>query len=33
MKDNLKTWGCRRNDGMNGRPKSWFIDVAEDVPR
>jgi DNA polymerase III subunit epsilon len=29
-KDNLKLRGYRWNDGQNGRPKSWYIDVDED---
>jgi DNA polymerase III subunit epsilon len=29
MKDNLKQRGYRWNDGTNGRPKSWFIELAE----
>jgi DNA polymerase-3 subunit epsilon len=31
MKDNLKKRGYRWNDGTNGRPKSWFIEIAEDA--
>lgn len=30
LKDALKARGYRWNDGTDGRPKSWFIDVAED---
>lgn len=29
LKDSLKRRGYRWNDGSDGRPKSWFIDVAE----
>lgn len=31
MKDNLRKRGYRWNDGTNGRPKSWFIEIAEDA--
>jgi DNA polymerase-3 subunit epsilon len=31
MKDNLKKRGYRWNDGTNGQPKSWFIEIAEDA--
>lgn len=31
MKDNLKKRGYRWNDGTNGRPKSWFIEITEDA--
>lgn len=31
MKDNLKKRGYRWNDGTNGRPKSWFIEIGEDA--
>jgi len=31
MKDNLKQRGYRWNDGTNGRPKSWYIELAEDA--
>jgi DNA polymerase-3 subunit epsilon len=30
LKNTLKARGYRWNDGSDGRPKSWFIDVAED---
>ena len=30
LKDALKARGYRWNDGTDGRPKSWFIDVNED---
>jgi DNA polymerase III subunit epsilon len=30
LKDTLKARGYHWNDGSDGRPKSWFIDVAED---
>lgn len=30
LKDALKARGYRWNDGTDGRPKSWFIDVAEE---
>ena len=30
LKDALKARGYRWNDGTDGRPKSWFIDVTED---
>jgi DNA polymerase-3 subunit epsilon len=30
LKDALKARGYRWNDGSDGRPKSWFTDVAED---
>jgi DNA polymerase-3 subunit epsilon len=29
LKDSLKKRGYRWNDGSDGRPKSWFIDVCE----
>lgn len=29
LKDSLKRRGYRWNDGSDGRPKSWFIDVDE----
>ena len=29
MKDTLKKRGYRWNDGTNGQPKSWFIEIAE----
>jgi DNA polymerase-3 subunit epsilon len=29
LKDSLKKRGYRWNDGIDGRPKSWFIDVNE----
>jgi DNA polymerase-3 subunit epsilon len=31
MKDNLKKRGYRWNDGTDGRPKSWFIEIDEDA--
>jgi DNA polymerase III subunit epsilon len=31
MKDILKKRGYRWNDGTNGRPKSWFVEIAEDA--
>nr|WP_246216081.1 3'-5' exonuclease [Microvirga makkahensis] len=31
MKDDLKKRGYRWNDGKDGRPKSWFIEIAEDA--
>jgi DNA polymerase-3 subunit epsilon len=31
LKDGLKARGYRWNDGTDGRPKSWFIDVDEDT--
>jgi DNA polymerase III subunit epsilon len=31
MKDALKKRGYRWNDGTDGRPKCWFIDVAEEL--
>nr|WP_245477262.1 3'-5' exonuclease [Bradyrhizobium guangzhouense] len=31
LKDSLKQRGYRWNDGSDGRPKSWFIDVDEAV--
>jgi DNA polymerase-3 subunit epsilon len=31
MKDTLKKRGYRWNDGSNGQPKSWFIEIAEDA--
>jgi DNA polymerase-3 subunit epsilon len=30
LKDALKTRGYRWNDGSDGRPKSWFIDIDEE---
>ena len=30
LKDALKARGYRWNDGLDGRPKSWFIDLDED---
>ncbi|MDP2411470.1 MAG: 3'-5' exonuclease [Pseudolabrys sp.] len=30
LKDALKARGYRWNDGSDGRPKSWFVDVGED---
>jgi DNA polymerase III subunit epsilon len=30
MKDELKKRGYRWNDGTDGWPKSWFIEIAED---
>lgn len=30
LKDALKARGYRWNDGSDGRPKSWFIDIDED---
>lgn len=30
LKDALKARGYRWNDGTDGRPKSWFIDIDED---
>lgn len=29
LKDSLKRRGYRWNDGSDGRPKSWFVDVDE----
>ena len=29
MKDTLKKRGYRWNDGTDGRPKSWFIEIPE----
>jgi DNA polymerase-3 subunit epsilon len=29
LKDSLKGRGYRWNDGSDGRPKSWYIDVCE----
>jgi DNA polymerase-3 subunit epsilon len=29
LKDSLKRRGYRWNDGSDGRPKSWYIDVGE----
>ncbi|UQR62367.1 3'-5' exonuclease [Bradyrhizobium sp. C-145] len=31
LKDSLKRRGYRWNDGSDGRPKSWYIDVTEDA--
>ncbi|SCZ12325.1 3'-5' exonuclease [Microvirga guangxiensis] len=31
MKDILKKRGYRWNDGSDGRPKSWFIEIAEEA--
>jgi DNA polymerase-3 subunit epsilon len=31
MKDELKRRGYRWNDGQDGRPRCWFVDVAEDA--
>jgi DNA polymerase-3 subunit epsilon len=31
MKDSLKRRGYRWNDGSDGRPKSWYVDVSEAV--
>ncbi|WP_445504829.1 3'-5' exonuclease [Microvirga sp. G4-2] len=31
MKDELKKRGYRWNDGTDGRPKSWFIEIGEDT--
>jgi DNA polymerase-3 subunit epsilon len=31
LKDTLKRRGYRWNDGTDGRPKSWFMDVCESV--
>lgn len=31
MKGNLKKRGYRWNDGTNGQPKSWFIEIDEDA--
>lgn len=31
MKDHLKTRGYRWSDGSDGRPKSWWIEVAEEA--
>lgn len=31
MKDALKIRGYRWNDGSDGRPKSWWIEVAEEA--
>ena len=30
LKDVLKRRGYRWNDGTDGRPRSWYIDVDED---
>jgi DNA polymerase-3 subunit epsilon len=30
LKDALKRRGYRWSDGSDGRPRSWYIDVAED---
>jgi DNA polymerase-3 subunit epsilon len=29
LKDSLKKRGYRWNDGSDGRPKSWYVDVCE----
>jgi DNA polymerase-3 subunit epsilon len=29
LKDSLKRRGYRWNDGSDGRPKSWYVDVCE----
>lgn len=31
MKDVLKARGYRWNDGADGRPKSWWVEVAEEA--
>jgi len=31
MKDEFKKRGYRWNDGTNGRPKSWFIEIPDDA--
>ena len=31
MKDHLKARGYRWSDGSDGRPKSWWIEVAEEA--
>jgi DNA polymerase-3 subunit epsilon len=31
LKDILKRRGYRWSDGTDGRPKSWYIDIDEDV--
>ena len=31
LKDELKKRGYRWNDGTDGRPKAWFVDVSEDL--
>lgn len=31
MKDELKKRGYRWNDGKDGRPKAWFIEIGEDT--
>jgi DNA polymerase III subunit epsilon len=31
LKDQLKRRGYRWNDGNDGRPRSWFVDVSEDA--
>ncbi|MCJ8056979.1 3'-5' exonuclease [Shinella curvata] len=31
MKDNLKARGYRWSDGTDGRPKSWWVEVADDM--
>jgi DNA polymerase-3 subunit epsilon len=31
MKDHLKARGYRWSDGSDGRPKSWWIELAEDA--
>ena len=31
LKDKLKARGYRWNDGSDGRPKSWFVDVDEEL--
>jgi DNA polymerase-3 subunit epsilon len=30
LKDTLKKRGYRWSDGADGRPKAWFVDVAEE---
>lgn len=30
LKDELKKRGCRWNDGNDGRPKAWYVDVNEE---
>jgi hypothetical protein len=31
MKDHLKARGYRWSDGSDGRPKSWWVELAEEV--
>ena len=31
LKDKLKARGYRWNDGTDGQPKAWFIDVDEEL--